>query len=135
MRRNYENSSLLVFIILIYLILVGFMIVIYFNKTYRSYNLISVIVVTDNYVKTYVDNETLKELKSTSRFYIDDKIVNYEIIEVDRNVISRKNKSYHGLLLKTNFSNKYKDNDSIDVSIYSYKKKIYTIFKKCWESD
>lgn len=135
MRRNYENSSLLIFIILIYLILVGFMIVIYFNKTYRSYNLISVIVVTDNYVKTYVDNETLKELKSTSRFYIDDEIVNYEIIEVDRNVISRKNKRYHGLLLKTNFSNKYKDNDSIDVSIYSSKKKIYTIFKKCWESD
>ena len=30
---------------------------------------------------------------------------------------------------------KYKDNDTFNISVYSSKKQIYTIFKKCWESE
>ncbi len=135
MKKNYEYNGLLVFVILLYILVVIFVILTYFTKTYRSYNLISVIVVTDNYVKTYVDNKTFKKLKSTSRFYIDDKIYDYEIIEIEKNVMKRKNINYHEVLLKTKFPNKYKDNDSIDVSIYGNKKKVYSMFKKCWESD
>lgn len=135
MKKNYEYNGLLVFVILLYILVVIFVILTYFTKTYRSYNLISVIVVTDNYVKTYVDNKTFKKLKSTSRFYIDDKIYDYEIIEIEKNVMKRKNINYHEVLLKTKFPSKYKDNDSIEVSIYSNKKKIYSMFKKCWESD
>ena len=135
MKKNYEYNGLLVFVSLLYILVVIFVILTYFTKTYRSYNLISVIVVTDNYVKTYVDNKTFKKLKSTSRFYIDDKIYAYEIIEIEKNVMIRKNINYHEVLLKTKFPSKYKDNDSIEVSIYSNKKKIYSMFKKCWESD
>lgn len=51
------------------------------------------------------------------------------------NVIKQNKKWYHEVLFKIKFPNKYKDNDTIIISIYNHKKFLFNIFKKCWEDD
>lgn len=135
MKRNYEKEVTLILLIVLFIILEFFILLFYYKKSYRTYETINVFVVTDNYIKTYVSNTTLKKLKSASKFYIDDKIYKYEIIEIEKNVLKKNNINYHGVFIKTNYPNKYKDNDTVIVSIFSNKKKIYNIFKSCLESD
>lgn len=135
MKRNYEKNSLLIFMILIFMFFLLITISIYFKKNYRTYDVIESIVITDNYLKTYVDSKKLKKIKTGSKFYIDDKTYNYKTIEIEKNVMKKDNKKYHGIILETTIPRKYKDNDVVTISLLSNKKKIYKIFKKCWESD
>lgn len=135
MKKNYEKKQLIYSIIIVFIFFQIIICYIYFKEQYRTYKSISAIVVTDNYIKTYVDNNTLKKLKQSKYFYIDNKRLKYEIINIERNVLKKDKSSFHEVMIKFQIPKKYKDNDTFNISIYSNKKQIYTIFKKCWESE
>lgn len=135
MKENYEKNSLLIGVIIVFILIELISITIILNKTFRTYSLITVIVVTDNYVKTYVDDSNLNKLKSSNLLYLNDRKINYKIISVEKSVLKSNKINYHEVMINFKIPKKYKDNDSIPISIYSRKQKNYTIFKKCWESD
>lgn len=135
MKRNYEKNSLLIIMVFIFVIFLIMTIVIYLRKNYRMYEKIEAVVITNNYVKSYIDSRMLEKLKSSSKFYIDNRIYNYKIIEINKNVMKKDNKKYHGILMEVKIPNKYKDNDTLVISVFGNKNKIYNMFKKCWESD
>lgn len=135
MKTNYERYELLIFIIIGYIVIEIITCYLYFSKQYRTYINIISIVVTDNYIKTYIDNKTLKKLNQSNYFYVDNNRLKYEIISIEKNIMKKDNVTFNEVMIKFNIPKKYKDNDTINISIYSDKKEIYTIFKKCWESD
>lgn len=135
MKKNYEKSQLLYFTIIVFIFFQIIICYLYFKEQYRTYTSISAIVITDNYIKTYVDNKSLQKLKQSKYFYVDNKRKKYEIINVEKNVIKKDKTSFHEVMIKFQIPKKYKDNDTFNISIYSNKKGIYTIFKKCWESE
>ena len=135
MQKNYEKKELLMIMIIIFILIELSIVATFFTKNYRQFETITAIVITDGYVKTYINSSTLDKLNKSNYFYLDDKKYNYKIINIEKNVLKQNKVSYHEVLIKFKFPKKYKDNDSLVISIYSQKEKIYKIFKKCWESD
>lgn len=135
MKKNYEKKQLLYFIIIVFLFFQMIICSLYLKEEYRTYKSISAIVITDHYIKTYVDNQSLQKLKQSKYFYVDNKRLKYEIINIEKNVLKKDKTSFHEVMIKFQIPKKYKDNDTFRISIYSNKKKIYTIFKKSWESE
>ena len=135
MKKNYEKKQLIYSIIIVFIFFQIIICYIYFKEQYRTYKSISAIVITDNYIKTYVDNKSLKKLKQSKYFYVDNRRLKYEIINIERNVLKKDKSSFHEVMIKFQIPKKYKDNDAFNISVYSNKKQIYTIFKKCWESE
>lgn len=135
MKKNYEKKELLYFMIIVFLFFQMIICSLYLKEEYRTYKSISAIVITDYYIKTYVDNQSLQKLKQSKYFYVDNKRLKYEIINIEKNVLKKDEVSFHEVMIKFQIPKKYKDNDTFRISIYSDKKEIYTMFKKCWESE
>lgn len=135
MKKNYEKTEVVIGIIIIFIFMEIILSLIFYTKKYRTYKVITGIVITKNYIKTYADTNTLQKLKSAKCFYIDDKKRFYEIIQIEKNIIKQNSIWYHEVLIKFEIPKKYKDNDSISISINNDKEKMYRIFRKCWESD
>ena len=127
--------GLIIFMFFIFVFIEIIVISIFCSKKYRNYKTITTMVVTSNYTKSYLDNEDYKLIKSSNYLYINDKKIKYEIIDVKKNVLKQNKKWYHEVLFRIKFSNKYKDNDAITISIYNHKEFLFNIFKKCWEDD
>ena len=68
MKKNYEKKQLIYSIIIVFIFFQIIICYIYFKEQYRTYKSISAIVITDNYIKTYVDNKSLKKLKQSNYF-------------------------------------------------------------------
>lgn len=135
MKKNYEKNILMIYMVIIFIVFEVMMISLYFKKMYRTYCVIDAFMICDNYIKMYVDNDTMKTIRSSSIFYIDDKLHKYKVVNIESDVITKNNKKYYGVIIQTKIPNKYKDNDAILISIFTRKEKIYNILKKCWESD
>lgn len=133
MKKNYENNQLLFSLIFVFLIIEVLIITCFLKISYRTYNTLSMIIITDNYIKGYVNNNELRKLNNSKYLYLDNKKYKFKLISTNRKVLKKDNKWYHEVIINLNLSNKYKDNDMIVVSIYSKKEKLYNIFKVCWE--
>lgn len=135
MKKNYEKYECLIFVIIVFIVIESVICYLYFNNKYRTYLNITSIIVTDDYVKTYVDSKTLRKLNQSKYFYVDNKRLKYDVISIEKNIMKKNKDYFHEVMINFKIPKKYKDNDTINISIYSNKSAIYTIFKKCWESD
>ena len=135
MKRKYEKYELVVFISVIFVfILVVFLIII--NKSrFRTYTSISAFVLSKHYIETYVTDYELKLIKNRNIVYIDNRKRKVKIDSVERNILKRKKVIYHGVMLKLDVPDKYKDNDYIKISLYQNKIKITRMFKSCWKEE
>lgn len=133
MKKNYEKFSLITFIVFIFIFIEFVIISTFYSKKYRDYKVLNMIVVTSNYTKAYLDTKNYDLIKSNKYLYVDNKRLRYEIIDVNRNILKQNKKWYHEVLFKIKLPKKYKDNDTVIISIYSHKEFLFNIFKKCWE--
>ena len=135
MKKNYEKNEILITAIFIFIVSELIVSLAFYSRCYRTFKTINGIVVTNNYIKTYVDDKMLENLIKSKCFYLENKRINYKIINIERKVMRQNDTWYHEVLIRFNIPKKYKDNDSMTISIYGEKEKIYNIFIKCWESD
>ncbi len=135
MKKNYERNQLIITIIFIFIIITIILLINLFKFRYRTYKNINSIVVTDNYLEAIVNNNDLKLLNSSNYLYIDNKKIKRRIISIEKNVLTKNNKSYHDVIIRVKFPHKYKDNDYIKLTLYDKKEKLINIFKSCWKED
>ena len=133
MKKNYENNQLLFSLIFIFLMVELLIIFCFLKISYRTYNTLSMLIITDDYIKGYVNTDSLKKLNNSKYLYLDNKKYKYEIISTNRKVLKKDNEWNHEIIINLDLNNKYKDNDIIVISIYSQREKLYNIFKACWE--
>ena len=106
-----------------------------FKHRYRTYKNINSIVVTENYLELIINSNDLKLLNSSNYLYIDNKKKKREIISIEKDVLKRDNITYHDVIIRVKFPNKYKDNDYVKLTIYNKKEKLFSIFKSCWKEE
>ena len=135
MKKSYEKFRLIFFIVAIFILFEIVTVGTFYSKKYRNYKVLSTIVVTSNYTKSYLDSNDYKMIRSGNYLYLDNKKMKYEIIDVKKNVLKQHDKWYHEVLLKIKYPNNYKDNDTITISVYNRKEFLFNIFRKCWEDD
>lgn len=132
MKKNYENNQLIITVVFLYLLLFVFVFFLLFKTKYRTYNTINGILITDNYIEVIVSSKDLRLLSSSKYLYIDNVLKKVKIISTKRGVIKKNDKLYHEVILRVKTPNKYKDNDSISLTIYNNRKRIISIFKSCF---
>ena len=135
MKKNYEKIGLIIFVVFIFIFIEIIVISVFYSKKYRNYKVLSTIVVTSNYTKSYLDSNDYKMIRSGNYLYLDNKKMKYEIIDVKKNVLKQQDKWYHEVLLKIKYPNNYNYNDTITISVYNRKEFLFNIFRKCWEDD
>lgn len=132
MKKNYEKDQLLLTMCFLFIIVEIITIMMCLKLKYQNFSLISVTMITKNYVSSYVDDKDLKVLNNNKKLYINNKKYNYEITSITRKVV-KKGKWYHEIIMRINLPKKYNDKDIITIGIFEKKKNIIDIFRNCLE--
>ncbi len=133
MKKNYEKSQLILSITFFFLLVEIAIFVLFTKLEYKSFEVLSSTVITENYLSFYVDNMNLKRLTSNKHFYIENKRYFYEIIDITRKMVKSKENWYHEVIVRVELPKKYKDKDIVTISLYGKRKKLYTIFEAIWK--
>lgn len=135
MKKNYEKNQLIITMTFLFLVIFIILLINLFKHRYRTYKNINSIVVTENYLELIINSNDLKLLNSSNYLYIDNKKKKREIISIEKDVLKRNNITYHDVIIRVKFPNKYKDNDYVKLTIYDKKEKLFSIFKSCWKEE
>ena len=135
MKKNYEKNQLIITMSFLLIVIFIILLINLFKHRYRTYKNINSIVVTENYLELIINSNDLKLLNSSNYLYIDNKKKKREIISIEKDVLKRDNITYHDVIIRVKFPNKYKDNDYVKLTIYDKKEKLFSIFKSCWKEE
>jgi len=129
--RNYEkNELIIIFIIIIFILEIFLMIFLYKYRVYEYKN-ITGIVSKKNIVTLIITKEEMKLLNKNKKIYIDNKYLNYTIIEDRGYLLSKNKKKYYEIIIKVKIK---KDiNEVVDISIKDKKIRIIKLLKDIWE--
>lgn len=135
LERNYEKrTTIIIFIILFLIITVLFSLYLYFGKITNNI-LLSGVINSKETIEILVNDEELNLLYQNKTFYIDDEKKTYEIRKVTLKVLEKNNIYYHDIIIKTEISKKYKENDNLKITLKKNKKRLIEIFKLIWKGD
>lgn len=132
--KNYEKYLLLTISASFSFCIVFLLLIVFWNVKISIYQLYQGVFVDDTKMQFLVNNQEYKLLLQNSTLYLDHKKYSYEIIEVQKNVLRRK-EYYHSVLLKYSGNKKRKVNDIASISIFQKKEKFITIFQIIWKDD
>ena len=132
--RNYEDKFLLsVFIIFFYLIFTALIIFLFFNKHFIYKNFTGV-VSNKNVIFMVKDSDT-KYFYHNATLFNDSKKRKFSISKVHKNILTKDNDKYHQIAINFKFSNNYKDNDALTISLRQKKERLIDIFKIIWKGE
>lgn len=133
--KSYENKTIIITVTIIFLVIEIIFISLLFIKKEYVYETISGLVIDKNKVIFLLDKEEEKNIYKNTYVYYNNRKVKIEILENHGVVLTNKEKKYKELLLKIKIGNKYKANDSINISIKTNKIKLIKLIKKIWDGD
>ena len=133
--KSYEKTTLVFVLLVFFLILVIIFFIVLHYFMINRYSVINGIVYTDDLILIVVAEDERKTIYHNSYFYIDDKKTKYSINEDKGITLIKNDVDYYELLIKTKINNKYKLNDTLDISIKKKREKIINIFRIIWEDD
>ena len=133
--KIYEKYSFiyLIIILLFFIEILGIILLLTF-KIY-SYKKMSGIVISENRIVLMLNKEDKKILYKNQNAYIDNYCRRYKIIENRGKLFSKGKEDYYEIIVDIKFSDKYKPNDLVELSLNDEKYKIIKIFKIIWEGD
>ena len=131
--RNYEKQELTIFILIILIIIeILSFIVLYNYKVYKYKKLTGII--SNNNIVTLVVNKKEKELLyKNKKVYLDNKLLEYKILE-DKGYITKKdNTKYYEILIYVKTPRNKKSSDYVELSIKNKKINILKLLKNIGE--
>ena len=133
--RNYEKQGLTIFILIVLIIIEIFSFMILFKYKVYKYKKITGIISNINTITLVVDKNDKKLLYKNKKVYLDDKLLEYKIIEDKGYIIKKNNTKYYEILIKTKTPKNKKISDYVDLSIKNKKINILKLLKKIGEGD
>ena len=133
--RNYEKTSIIYLIVIVLFILEFSGTILLCTIKKYSYTKISGIVSNKNTIVLIIDEKERKILYKNQTAYIENKLKKYKIIENKGKLFSKNKTIYYEIILNIDFSNKYKPNDVIELSIKNNKYHLIKIFNVIWGGD
>jgi len=133
--KKYEMKGYIytIIILLFILELIG-LIVLYTSKIY-SYNKMSGIVISEKRIVMMIDKNEKNILYKNQNAYVDNYCKKYKIIENRGKIFTKSKKNYYEIIVEIDFSDKYKPNDIIELSLKDKKNRLIKMFKIIWDGD
>ena len=132
--KNYECKTIFYIMSLVFLILfLIFICYLFFNKhfCYKTYTGI----VSNKNVILMVKSKETKYFYQNATLLNDSKRKRFSIKKVYKNILTKDNIKYDQIIIDFKFSNKYKDNDALEISLRKEKEKYIDIFKIIWKGE
>jgi len=134
-QRNYENNNLIIVLSIFIVLLEIIFLVQLISKKIFIYQKISGIVMKDNTFLLVMDINERKNLYKNKYIYYENKKIKYKMLKDNGPIITKDNKKYYEITIKTNKSIKQKSNSSITFAIKEKKINLIKIFKLIWDGD
>ena len=134
-KKNYEQISLLILFIIITYIFFGVFLLSINNIKINTFKVFNGIVLKDDLLQLLVTTKELELFQDNKFIYIDNKKYEFKIREVNRDLVKRKEISYHSILIEWKYNNDLKVNDIVDFSIFYKKISLLEMFKIIWKED
>lgn len=130
--RKYEKTFFIYFLTLV--IILCFFIILFFCKfnCIKTYNHVSSTVIKNNLVYCLMSSKELKNVYRNKYLIIDNKKQLIKIENVDKDILKRNSKYYHGITFKVKLSKKYKENDVVEILLFDKKINIFSMIKMVW---
>ena len=132
--RNYENKfELYIFIILFLITFLSFIVFLFLNKHFVYKNFTGI--VSNKEVIFMVKSSDTKYFYHNANLFHDSKKKKFTIKKVYKNILKKNNVNYYQIIINFKFSNKYKDNDALNISLKQKKERYIDIFKIIWKGE
>lgn len=129
--RNYEKSEFTIFIIILVFILEILLVLFLSKYKVYEYKILTGIVSKKNLVTLVINKNEKELLNKNKKIYINNKYLDYKIIE-DRGYLTKKNNiKYYEVIIKV--KTKEESNDVVKLSIKDKKIECIRLLKKIWE--
>lgn len=133
--RNYEKQVLIIFILIVLIIIEIFSFIVLYNYKVYKYKKLTGIISNNNIVTLIVDKEEKKLLYKNKKVYLNNKSLEYRIIE-DKGYITKKdNTKYYEIIIFVKTPKNKKSSDYVELSIKNKKINILKLIKKIGEGD
>lgn len=133
--RNYEKQVLIIFILIVLIIIEIFSFIVLYNYKVYKYKKLTGIISNNNIVTLIVDKEDKKLLYKNKKVYLNNKLLEYKILE-DKGYITKKdNTKYYEIIIFVKTPKNKKSSDYVELSIKNKKINILKLIKKIGEGD
>lgn len=133
--RNYEKQVLIIFILIILILIEIFSFIVLYNYKVYKYKKLTGIISNNNIVTLIVDKEEKKLLYKNKIVYLNNKLLEYKILE-DKGYITKKdNTKYYEIIIFVKTPKNKKSSDYVELSIKNKKINILKLIKKIGEGD
>jgi len=133
--RNYEKQVLIIFILIILITIEIFSFIVLYNYKVYKYKKLTGIISNNNIVTLIVDKNDKKLLYENKKVYLNNKLLEYRIIE-DKGYITKKdNTKYYEIIVFVKTPKNKKSSDYVELSIKNKKINILKLIKKIGEGD
>ncbi len=82
-----------------------------------------------------VSSDQINYFYNNANLINDAKVKKFSIEKVHKNILKKDGQDYHEVIVKFNFSKKYKDNDVLNISLKKEKERLIDIFKIIWKEE
>ncbi len=130
--ENYQTTFGLFALFLFFLILSIYYLCSHF---YKSYTLISAVIVDYHGIEVTINSEELDRLNKNKTIYMEGVLYKVKIKNIIRDIFIRDKISYHQVQLAIDFKKKYELLDVITIALYKEERPLITIFKSCWKGE
>lgn len=133
MKKKYEKNELILFFSIMFFILIIIVFIFLWYKKISVYKIFSGVVYKDNVLEVIVSEDDLKLFYKNKVIYIEDKSYKLDILKVNKNILKREGMKYSSVFINIEFTDMYKLNDVIMLSIRDKGVRLIEIFKIIWE--
>lgn len=133
MKKKYEKNELILFFSIMFFILIIIVFIFLWYKKISVYKIFSGVVYKDNVLEVIVSEDDLKLFYKNKVIYIEDKSYKLDILKVNKNILKREEMKYSSVFINIEFTDMYKLNDVIMLSIRDKGVRLIEIFKIIWE--
>ena len=131
--RNYEKQGLIILILIILIVIEIFSFIVLFKYKVYKYKKLTGVISNTNMITLVVDKNDKELLYKNKKVYLNDKQIEYRIIENKGYIIKKNNTKYYEILIKTKTPKNKKISDYVELSIKNKKINILKLLKKIGE--
>ena len=133
--RSYEKQELIIFILIILIVIEIISFITLSSYKVYEYKKLTGIINNKNIVTLILDKNDKKLWYKNKKLYLNNKLLEYKIIEDKGYIIKKNNTKYYEILIDIKTPKNNKSSDYIELSIKDKKTNILKILKKIGEGD
>lgn len=135
MKKKYENYDSVIFCFFILILVVGVFLLFLCNEKIVLFKKFSGVVYSDNCLVFILNDYQLKLFQKNKTMFVENKPIKFKIKKIEQNILEKGGEKYNQVFLEVDFSDLYKVNDVLDVSIMEKRVRSFYIFRIIWGSD